>query len=127
MASDANLTNICLETSCTIIEETGISLVMGSQAEFHEDTHIGERPYKCQFCLKDFTYRRDLERHTRTHTGEKPFECRLCPKAFARPDRLKKHMQHHPIGNPNDCHASKLDRKSDNVNSSMAHHWSNIS
>lgn len=54
-----------------------------------------EKPLRCSFCGKEFTYESQLQRHVKTHTGEKPFKCTVCDKAFIQKETLKNHMAIH--------------------------------
>lgn len=58
----------------------------------HVQTHLDDRPYKCDVCDKKFVRGHDLKRHLKTHTGKKPFACR-CGASFARQDALTRHRQ----------------------------------
>lgn len=57
----------------------------------HHDRHIGERPYKCPKCPKDFPQRGNLKAHMRTHENRERFVCRFrdCNKTFSAKGNLK--------------------------------------
>ncbi|ODQ56352.1 hypothetical protein SAICODRAFT_87101 [Saitoella complicata NRRL Y-17804] len=58
----------------------------------HIQTHLSDRPYRCEICRAGFVRRHDLRRHARIHEGEKPYMC-ACSKGFARMDALTRHRQ----------------------------------
>lgn len=58
----------------------------------HVQTHLDDRPYKCDVCEKEFVRGHDLKRHLKTHTGNKPYIC-ACGARFARHDALTRHRQ----------------------------------
>ncbi|OZC06401.1 zinc finger, C2H2 type [Onchocerca flexuosa] len=57
----------------------------------HKRRHIGEKPFKCKVCGKEFSDVRSLNRHNSIHVLEKPFKCIRCGKDFALLRHLKKH------------------------------------
>lgn len=58
----------------------------------HIQTHLSDRPYRCEVCRAGFVRQHDLRRHEKIHVGEKPFVCG-CKKSFARMDALTRHRQ----------------------------------
>ncbi|XP_030846195.1 zinc finger protein OZF [Strongylocentrotus purpuratus] len=54
-----------------------------------------EKPHRCSYCGKEFTYKSRLQRHVNIHTGEKPFKCTVCDKAFTQKESLQNHMAIH--------------------------------
>lgn len=58
----------------------------------HIQTHLSDRPYRCEVCRAGFVRQHDLRRHEKIHGGDKPFVCQ-CRKSFARQDALTRHRQ----------------------------------
>ncbi|XP_062554611.1 zinc finger protein 84-like isoform X2 [Armigeres subalbatus] len=61
----------------------------------HMSTHVEEKKYKCDICLKHFKAERILQGHMKLHSGFKPFECEECGKTFSRKHHVKLHMKTH--------------------------------
>ena len=57
--------------------------------------HDESRAFKCDVCLKVFSYKSIREAHNRTYTGEKPFACKICYKMFALKINLVGHQAAH--------------------------------
>ncbi|KAK4999013.1 Metallothionein expression activator [Elasticomyces elasticus] len=58
----------------------------------HVQTHLGDRPYKCNPCGATFVRVHDLKRHARIHSGIKACIC-PCGNKFVRQDALTRHRQ----------------------------------
>lgn len=76
----------------------------------HVQTHLDDRPYKCDVCDKPFVRGHDLKRHLKTHTGKKPFACR-CGASFARQDALTRHRQRDMCVGGYNGHTQKTTRR----------------
>ena len=48
----------------------------------HKFQHTGEKPHKCNVCLKEFAHKASLNIHNRKHTGERLFICMVCDEKF---------------------------------------------
>jgi Zinc finger, C2H2 type len=62
----------------------------------HIQTHLSDRPYRCEICQAGFVRQHDLRRHEKIHGGDKPFVC-ACRKSFARQDALTRHRQRYVL------------------------------
>lgn len=62
-----------------------------------------EKPHRCDYCSKAFSFGSELRRHTRTHTDKRPYECGYCGKVFWSGDTLKVHIRTHTVKRPYRC------------------------
>ncbi|XP_029927185.1 zinc finger protein 239-like [Myripristis murdjan] len=68
-----------------------------------DESHTGEKAFKCPECDKEFARRDHLAVHLRIHTGEKPHSCPFCGKSFAQSSNLNVHMRMHTGEKPYFC------------------------
>ncbi|XP_033991846.1 zinc finger and SCAN domain-containing protein 2-like [Trematomus bernacchii] len=68
-----------------------------------EESHKGNKAFKCLECNKEFDQRHHLIMHIRIHTGEKPFACDYCDKSFVQNSTRVVHMRLHTGEKPYYC------------------------
>lgn len=64
---------------------------------------LGERPYKCKQCPKDFPTKDTFKKHMLAHTDERQYKCGECGKLFKRVSHAKEHLKIHTNERPFYC------------------------
>ena len=65
--------------------------------------HTRERPHKCGYCGKTFSWKHNLGVHMKIHNGAKPYLCDYCDKAFLQNSNFKLHLRKHTWERPHKC------------------------
>ncbi|XP_047208478.1 zinc finger protein 3 homolog [Girardinichthys multiradiatus] len=68
-----------------------------------DESHTGQKAFKCFECNKEFARKDSLTLHLRVHTGEKPHRCPFCGKFFTQTSNLRVHMRKHTGEKPYFC------------------------
>ena len=75
------------------------------QVQQHENTHTGNRPYKCKYCDKTFSWMSERNKHEASvHSSNRPFTCTECPRGFKLKSQLHSHMVTHTKDSKHTCH-----------------------
>ncbi|GBM49823.1 Zinc finger protein 208 [Araneus ventricosus] len=92
----------------------------------HKLVHSGERPHKCEKCLRTFRFYYNFLRHQLTH--EKPsLECKICFKVYAIKDSLKKHFfAHHAHESPDGFNCSLCEKRLSGIDSLWQHYLNHV-
>ena len=70
-----------------------------SQLKSHETIHIGIKPYKCDFCPKNFRLSNGKHVHEKQHSTDRPkYTCKICKLTFASASGCKLHQRTIHIG-----------------------------
>ncbi|EDW68385.1 uncharacterized protein [Drosophila virilis] len=70
---------------------------------WHNNLHIGAKPFKCKFCDMSFADPQSKKKHEMKHDSKRPFECDICLKGFYVRSKLKEHERIHTGERPYRC------------------------
>ncbi|XP_077298239.1 uncharacterized protein LOC143919681 [Arctopsyche grandis] len=84
----------------------------------HMKSHSGEKPFKCDICLKSFMIKFKLSLHMSVHSVVKPHKCEICLKAFFGRSNLTRHMKIHAREKQVKCNVcwTKVNHNCDSIN-----------
>lgn len=69
----------------------------------HLNTHANNKPFRCDECDKEFSYKNTLQLHKQSAHSIRPFECEVCQKRFGRKSYLRIHLRTHTKEKPFAC------------------------
>lgn len=69
---------------------------------------IGEKPYHCDICFRDFGYNHVLKLHRVQHYGSKCYKCTICDETFKNKKEMEAHIKGHANDLPDDDNADDM-------------------
>ncbi|XP_072036821.1 uncharacterized protein [Amphiura filiformis] len=76
-------------------KECGVIFDKLKECKAHERNVHGDEMFRCEWCEKAYTTRRDMLQHQFIHTTEKMVPCPLCQKKFTSMTYVNKHLKSH--------------------------------
>ena len=76
-------------SNCSLLFKKRASFIM------HRFNTDGKCYYECDFCMKKYMVRNELNTHRKIHLNIKPYLCTICNQAFRRRNSLMLHIQQH--------------------------------
>ena len=64
---------------------------------------MGDKPYKCSVCDREFTFREELLEHVESHEAAKPYKCDICGAGLSHISALRRHRLAHSGYKPHRC------------------------
>lgn len=93
------------QSSNSSIQTEGLSLGENST---NDSCMKQSDPYKCQYCLRSFKFKKVLENHIKTaHLKRRPYSCKVCGKTFTQASHRNNHEIVHTADRPFACHICK--------------------
>lgn len=67
----------------------------------HKNTHLGLKPYVCQYCGDAFSFKVILARHKYRHTNPEKYKCKICGECYISQVSVDRHVErkHNDDGN----------------------------
>ncbi|XP_065556494.1 zinc finger protein 791-like isoform X2 [Artemia franciscana] len=76
--------------SCNICSE---AFAVADYRDKHVALHANPNPFSCEFCSKNFNYKKNLVAHVqRVHPNCNPFRCKLCSKTYDTIRKIEVHI-----------------------------------
>ncbi|KAK2712460.1 zinc finger protein 583-like [Artemia franciscana] len=76
--------------SCNICSE---AFAVADYRDKHVALHANPNPFSCEFCSKNFNYKKNLVAHVqRVHPSCNPFRCKLCSKTYDTIRKIEVHI-----------------------------------
>ncbi|XP_005185360.1 zinc finger and BTB domain-containing protein 17 [Musca domestica] len=75
-----------------------------THVKHHHAEKGNKEKYKCQYCNKEYTWKRSLINHELTHSHKREFSCKQCDKQFFSKAHLESHILTHNSDKQYECH-----------------------
>lgn len=69
---------------------------------------LGEKPYHCDICFRDFGYNHVLKLHRVQHYGSKCYKCTICDETFKNKKEMEAHIKGHANDIPDDDNLEEM-------------------